>query len=133
MKVGVTGASGFIGKKVCKSLEENGHEVYKFVRREPKAENEIYWKPSKQEIDNEKFESLDAVIHLAGESIAPRDIFGFLPFSGGRWTKEKNQEYIGQENGHLIYLSMLLIRQKIILKYSFLLQGQLFMVTMVMR
>jgi uncharacterized protein (TIGR01777 family) len=89
MKVGVTGASGFIGRKVCKSLEENGHEVYKFVRREPKAENEIYWKPSKQEIDNEKFEGLDAVIHLAGESIAPKDIFGFLPFSGGRWTKEK--------------------------------------------
>ena len=39
-----------------------------------KNENEIYWKPSKKEIDQEKFESLDAVIHLAGESIAPKDI-----------------------------------------------------------
>ena len=54
-----------------------------------KNENEIYWKPSKKEIDQEKFESLDAVIHLAGESIEPKDIFGFLPFAGGRWSKER--------------------------------------------
>ena len=97
MKIGVTGASGFIGRKLCKALNESDFEVYKFVRRDPKNENEIYWKPSKKEIDQEKFESLDAVIHLAGESIAPKDIFGFLPFAGGRWSKE----YTGQENGHL--------------------------------
>ena len=89
MKIGVTGASGFIGRKLCKALNESDFEVYKFVRREPKNENEIYWKPSKKEIDQEKFESLDAVIHLAGESIAPKDIFGFLPFAGGRWSKER--------------------------------------------
>ena len=89
MKIGVTGASGFIGRKLCKALSESDFEVYKFVRREPKNENEIYWKPSKKEIDQEKFESLDAVIHLAGESIAPKDIFGFLPFAGGRWSKER--------------------------------------------
>ena len=73
MKIGVTGATGFIGRKLCKALNESDFEVYKFVRREPKNENEIYWKPSKKEIDQEKFESLDAVIHLAGESIAPKD------------------------------------------------------------
>ena len=89
MKIGVTGASGFIGRKLCKALNESDFVVYKFVRREPKNENEIYWKPSKKEIDQEKFESLDAVIHLAGESIAPKDIFGFLPFAGGRWSKER--------------------------------------------
>ena len=99
MKIGVTGASGFIGRKLCKALNESDFEVYKFVRREPKNENEIYWKPSKKEIDQEKFESLDAVIHLAGESIAPKDIFGFLPFAGG--VKKENQEYTGRENGHL--------------------------------
>ena len=89
MKIGVTGASGFIGRKLCKALIESDFEVYKFVRREPKNENEIYWKPSKKEIDQEKFETLDAVIHLAGESIAPKDILGFLPFAGGRWSKER--------------------------------------------
>ena len=61
MKIGVTGASGFIGRKLCKALIESDFEVYKFVRREPKNDSEIYWKPSKKEIDQEKFESLDAV------------------------------------------------------------------------
>ena len=89
MKVGITGASGYIGKKLCNELAEKGFEVFKFVRREPQKENEIYWSPSKQEIDKEKFETLDAIVHLAGESLAPKDIFGFLPLSGGRWTKEK--------------------------------------------
>ena len=47
MKVGITGATGFLGKKIAKKLIERGHEVYKFVRREPKDEAEIYWSPSK--------------------------------------------------------------------------------------
>ena len=50
MKIGVTGASGFIGRKLCKALNESDFEVYKFVRREPKNENEIYWKPSKKKL-----------------------------------------------------------------------------------
>ena len=48
MKIGVTGASGFIGRKLCKALIESDFEVYKFVRREPKNDSEIYWKPSKK-------------------------------------------------------------------------------------
>ena len=31
MKIGVTGASGFIGRKLCKALNESDFEVYKFV------------------------------------------------------------------------------------------------------
>ena len=89
MKVGVTGASGFIGRKLTKKLLDSGYEVKKFVRREPQSEDEIYWSPSKKEIDKDKFKELDAVIHLAGESIAPKDILGFLPFAGGRWNKER--------------------------------------------
>lgn len=89
MKIGITGASGFTGKRLSSELQEKGYEVFKFVRREPKNENEIYWSPSKQEIDVDKFKTLDAIVHLAGESLAPKDIFGFLPLSGGRWSKEK--------------------------------------------
>ena len=89
MKIGVTGASGFIGRKLTKKLTESGYEVKKFVRREVSNDDEIYWSPIKKEIDVEKFKNLDAVIHLAGESIAPKDIFGFLPFAGGRWNKER--------------------------------------------
>ncbi len=89
MKIGVTGASGFIGRKLTKKLLDSGYDVRKFVRRDTQSEDEIYWSPSKKEIDIEKFKELDAIIHLAGESIAPKDIFGFLPFAGGRWTKER--------------------------------------------
>ena len=59
MKVGVTGASGYVGKKVVKELEANNHQVFKFVRREIKTDSEIYWSPSKQEIDVTKFQELD--------------------------------------------------------------------------
>ena len=55
MKIGITGASGFIGKRLVKKLEEDGFEVFKFVRRDVHNENEISWSPSKQEIDIEKF------------------------------------------------------------------------------
>jgi len=89
MIVGVTGASGFIGRKLTKKLQDSGYEVKKFVRRETQSEDEIYWSPSKKEIDINKFKELDAIIHLAGESIAPKDIFGFFPFAGGRWSKER--------------------------------------------
>ena len=117
MKIGVTGASGFIGRKLCKALNESDFEVYKFVRREPKNENEIYWKPSKKEIDQEKFESLDAVIHLAGES-SHQKIFldsSLLLVEGG--VKKENQEYTGQENGHLRPLLRHINHLKIIQKY----------------
>ena len=63
MKVGVTGASGFIGRKLTKKLLDSGYEVKKFVRRKPQSEDEIYWSPSKKEIDKDKFKELDAVIH----------------------------------------------------------------------
>ena len=89
MKVGVTGASGYVGKKVVKELLKNKHEVFKFVRRPTEKDNEIYWSPSKQEINIDKFQELEAIIHLAGESIAPKNLLGFLPFSGGRWSKER--------------------------------------------
>ena len=42
MKIGITGASGFTGKRLSSELQEKGYEVFKFVRREPKIENEIY-------------------------------------------------------------------------------------------
>ena len=89
MIVGVTGASGFIGRQTVQLLKESGHDVRKFVRREVKNDDEIYWSPAKKEIDIEKFQELDAILHLAGESIAPQEILGFLPFAGGRWSKER--------------------------------------------
>lgn len=78
MKILITGASGFIGSNLSPFLGTQGHQVYTLVRRPAKADNEIYWNPDTGEIDAEKLEGLDAVIHLAGENIAE-----------GRWTPAK--------------------------------------------
>ncbi len=102
MIVGVTGASGFIGKKTIKILKDSGHEVKRFVRREVKNDDEIYWSPAKKEIDKDKFQELDAIIHLAGESIAPQDILGFLPFAGGRWSKERKSRIYGDHGDEIV-------------------------------
>ncbi|MFL2678300.1 MAG: NAD-dependent epimerase/dehydratase family protein [Candidatus Actinomarina sp.] len=32
MKVGVTGASGYVGKKVVKELQQNNHEVFRVCK-----------------------------------------------------------------------------------------------------
>lgn len=89
MKIGVTGANGSIGKLLTPILEATGNEVIKFVRREPNNDKEAFWNPGKRTIDMDAFQKVDAIIHLAGEPVAPSSILGFLPFSGKRWNKEK--------------------------------------------
>ena len=74
MKIGITGF--WIYGKRRKKLEEDGFEVFKFVRRDVKWKWNIL-ESIKQEIDIEKFQTLDAIIHLAGESLAPKDILVF--------------------------------------------------------
>lgn len=71
LKIAITGASGLIGKNLTHFLTTGGHTVYRLVRRNVStASDEIVWNPSTGEIDSAKLENLDAVIHLAGKSIA---------------------------------------------------------------
>lgn len=77
LKVAVTGASGFLGSELTALLRSGGHEVIPLVRRAP-SDDAIYWDPTRGEIELEKLEGVDAVVHLAGESIA-----------GGRWTPSR--------------------------------------------
>jgi uncharacterized protein (TIGR01777 family) len=82
MKILITGASGLIGKAVVKSLSPKGQELLLAGRGEPKNSNEIKWTVEEgfDDADLGRLEGLDAVIHLAGESIA-----------GLRWTDEKKK------------------------------------------
>ena len=72
----ISGASGLIGSALVASLESQGHEVTRLVRRKPSNDNEAQWDPTRT-IFPDLVSGFDAVIHLSGENVA------------GRWTEQK--------------------------------------------
>ncbi|MHB8897278.1 MAG: TIGR01777 family oxidoreductase [Thermoguttaceae bacterium] len=81
LKIALSGASGLVGSALKERLAAEGHAVRPLVRREPrKAEGEIGWDPARGQLQACDLEGVDAVVHLAGESIA-----------SGRWTEEKRR------------------------------------------
>lgn len=82
-KILISGASGLIGSNLIPFLTTGGHEVHKLVRRKPLNNHEIFWNPSKGEINPHEIEDFDAIIHLAGENIGE-----------SRWTPEKKKIFI---------------------------------------
>lgn len=80
LRVAVTGSSGLVGEALCAFLSTGGHEVLRLVRREPRADGEVRWDPATGDVDRAALEGLDAVVHLAGESIADR-----------RWTAAQKE------------------------------------------
>jgi uncharacterized protein (TIGR01777 family) len=72
LHVAVTGASGLVGSRLCAFLTTGGHRVSRLVRRPPAGAGEIRWDPASGRVDLAALEGVDAVVHLAGESIAGR-------------------------------------------------------------
>jgi hypothetical protein len=70
MTVAVTGASGLVGTAVSALLTTGGHQVISLVRRPAGAPGERQWDPGNPAPD--LLAGADAVIHLAGASIAGR-------------------------------------------------------------
>ncbi len=68
--VAVTGASGLIGSALSAFLSTGGHRVIRLVRRAPRDDTERRWDPESPADD--LLDGIDAVVHLAGESIAGR-------------------------------------------------------------
>ncbi len=68
--VAITGASGLVGTALCAFLSTGGHRVIRLVRGEPVDRTERNWNPS--DPDPTALEGVDAVIHLAGATIAGR-------------------------------------------------------------
>ena len=74
MKILVTGATGFIGGKIVAALAKQRHEVLRLSRHAADANDPrlIHWDVEKGELDPRALEGLDAVIHLAGESLSAK-------------------------------------------------------------
>lgn len=89
MKIIITGATGFIGKKITSKLIERKEEVIVFTRSLekakkiiPHADKYVFWSENLEEWQNE-MNNVDAVIHLAGENVMER-----------RWTEKHKKKVL---------------------------------------
>jgi len=69
MRILITGASGLIGTALQRSFDEIGHELLLASRKEAKDSQHIQWDVEKGFSEPERLEGIDAVVHLAGESV----------------------------------------------------------------
>ncbi|GAA4945530.1 uncharacterized protein (TIGR01777 family) [Nonomuraea thailandensis] len=83
MAIIVTGASGLLGTALVEALRAEGREVVRLVRRPPQRDDEAFWDPAEQVVDLAALEGSQAVVHLAGASIA-----------GRRWTPAYKRELV---------------------------------------
>lgn len=90
MRILITGATGFIGKKLLARLVEAGHEAVVLTRSVDRARRSIGypctfhpWQGRADEIPSASLEGVDAVFHLAGESIGDR-----------RWTEVQKRRIL---------------------------------------
>jgi uncharacterized protein len=74
----VTGASGLIGSALARRAGE-AHEIVRLTRSQPSGPGEFRWDPAAGDIDPVAFEGVEAIVHLAGETVA------------GRWTEDKKR------------------------------------------
>lgn len=83
MRVTISGSSGLIGTALAESLEHEGAEVLRLVRRPAKSAGEAQWDPlaGPGGLDPAVLSGIDAVVHLAGAPIASR-----------RWTDARKQQ-----------------------------------------
>lgn len=77
LKVLVTGSHGLVGSHLIPLLTSQGHQVTRLVRSHP-SPVDILWDPDRGQIERDRLEGFDAVVHLAGDNIA-----------SGRWTAAK--------------------------------------------
>ncbi|MCQ4121140.1 TIGR01777 family oxidoreductase [Rhodococcus tibetensis] len=70
LTIAVTGSSGLVGTALTAFLSTGGHRVVRLVRRTPRTPDERRWNPDAPAAD--LLTGVDAVIHLAGASIAGR-------------------------------------------------------------
>ena len=94
----LAGGSGFIGRRLGAKLQERNHSV-SILSRKKGEKGSFYWDPAKGILDPAIFAQFDAVVNLAGASLAK-----------GRWTENYKKRIVASrvEGGHLLYQTLLL-------------------------
>ena len=82
-RIAISGASGLIGTALAGYLRDEGHSVFRFVRRDAKSADEIKWDPKSGFVDLDKLDGVNAVIHLAGAGVGDK-----------RWTNKYRAEIL---------------------------------------
>ncbi len=82
MTVAITGSTGLVGSALSALLTTGGHRVLPVVRsRRSRSADVVHWDIRAGEVDAAALEGVDAVVHLAGESLV-----------AFRWTEDKKKE-----------------------------------------
>ena len=87
MRILITGATGLIGSELISLLLKNNISVHYLTTSKEKVTDQpncigFYWNPEQGNIDENCFIGVDAIIHLAGATIAKK------------WTHKQKQEII---------------------------------------
>ena len=71
MIIAITGGTGLIGSRLSHFLRQSGHSIRLISRQATDASRGIYhWDPAAHTMDMEALRGIDALVHLAGESIS---------------------------------------------------------------
>lgn len=82
MNILITGGTGFVGSALANDLKSSGHNVIVTTREQTDSGDKLTWNPPDL-IPADKMSKIDAIVNLAGESIA-----------SGRWTKERKERIL---------------------------------------
>ena len=71
MKILIGGSSGLVGSALVPHLASQGHQTVRLVRGRPaRGDGEVEWNPDAGTIDAARLQGIDAVVNLAGATIA---------------------------------------------------------------
>ena len=100
LRVGVTGASGLVGRQLLAFLESGGHMVRRIGRGAPQRSGDVVWSPESGRLAAGSLDELDAIVHLAGENI------------GRHWTSSRRERILASRRQGTALLAQTLAAMK---------------------
>jgi uncharacterized protein (TIGR01777 family) len=76
----ITGASGLVGSRLTKILQQRGHEVWHLSRGKDHRVKTFQWDIENQKIEQGAFDGVQTIIHLAGANVGDK-----------KWTTARKQ------------------------------------------